>query len=251
MDKKSIIGVLNHAYFSEHPDEEEALRALPYLIKNCRSFVDVGASLGQYTKLASFTIKNARIVAIEADPLRFEELEKNCQKWSSVTGNNITAKHLAISSSTGAIKFQITNSMVSGALYKNDLSHLDSATRNAVNWQEIEVRSQTMDSLFENYVPDFVKMDIEGAEYLALQGAKGLLAKGKTSWLIELHNFTGEGGGNIPKMVITLMKQYGYGGVDFYGKVLFVREPWRRYPWRKLVSKLRGLKSKMREIIFG
>ncbi len=46
----------------------------------------------------------------------------------------------------------------------------------------------TLDSACEKYfVPDFVKMDIEGAEVLALKGAEKLLKNHKPKMIIEVH----------------------------------------------------------------
>ena len=35
--------------------------------------------------------------------------------------------------------------------------------------------------------PDVVKMDIEGGEAIALDGADRILSEGRTTWLIEIH----------------------------------------------------------------
>lgn len=50
MDKKTIYGILNEAYFGAQPHEQQAIRALRWLLPGRGTFVDLGASLGQYSK---------------------------------------------------------------------------------------------------------------------------------------------------------------------------------------------------------
>lgn len=51
-----------------------------------------------------------------------------------------------------------------------------------------EVPARTADSLAaELGLPDFIKVDTEGHEAMVLRGAAGILAAGKTGWLIEFH----------------------------------------------------------------
>lgn len=124
MDEKAIISKLNEAYFSANPHEREVIALMPKLLRGVQVFVDVGASLGQFTKAASQYLRNGTIVAVEADPLRHRELEKNCRQWATESGNAIRAIHGAVSNAPGTLKFQITNSSVSGGLVQHGLDHL-------------------------------------------------------------------------------------------------------------------------------
>ena len=55
--------------------------------------------------------------------------------------------------------------------------------------------------------PDFVKMDIEGAEVVALQGSRKLLAERKTNWLISLH---GREPDTTREPVHSILREFGY-----------------------------------------
>lgn len=59
------------------------------------------------------------------------------------------------------------------------------------DWAEVEtveVPARTADSLaLELGIPAFVKVDTEGHEVSVMEGADGLVRRGKTSWLIEFH----------------------------------------------------------------
>jgi len=79
------------------------------------------------------------------------------------------------------VPYFVTNSNVSGGLARQ-------TTGPDIEWEEIRVRSTTLDELFPDRAPDFVKIvDVEGAELAVLHGAKRILATGVTTFLIELH----------------------------------------------------------------
>jgi FkbM family methyltransferase len=212
MEKQRIIETLNQAYFSEQPHEMLVLREMPKLLKGVRVFADIGASLGQFTKAACESLSGATIVAVEADPVRFEELELNAKKWSQATGNQVNAIHAAATAEDGPVHFHVTQSSVSGGLFRHELNHLDAAAQSEVHWREISVAGRTLDSLFPDTPPDFVKMDIEGAELMAFRGAERILKAGRTTFLVELHDFTGPNGEAIPEAVRSILSRHGYHG---------------------------------------
>ena len=54
--------------------------------------------------------------------------------------------------------------------------------------QSIEVQVITLDEAATEYGrPDFIKLDVEGADIEAVRGAAGLLSGARPRWLIELH----------------------------------------------------------------
>src|SRR3546814_7789030 len=170
LDKQDVYAILNRAYFSEDCHEKTLLEQLPRFLEKSRLVVDVGASLGQYTKCASEAMKSGRIVAIEADPIRHEELQRNAALWAKSSAAPIDCLFAAVSNRVGSTTFHTTNSNVSGGL-------LPPTIKQEVKWQEIEVPAITLETLFENETPDFLKADIEGAELRMLQGATRILGR--------------------------------------------------------------------------
>ena len=230
MQSKEIIDTLNKAYFSEQPHEQAILAILPKLLGGVTSFADIGASLGQFTRMASKSLKNGKIFAVEADPVRFEELNKNVSVWAQETGNSIVARHAAVTKIAGPVEFQLTGSSASGGLFRNSLSHLSEDDQAKVQWRAVTVEGVTLDSLFPNDPPDLVKMDIEGGELGALEGARRILGLRKTRFLVELHDFDSPDGRRIPVAVAELMAEYGYRAVEICGKSLFVQSPILEHP---------------------
>jgi hypothetical protein len=69
------------------------------------------------------------------------------------------------------------------------------------------------DAAQEFFVPDFIKMDIEGAEDLALEGASETLAQRHPAMIIEVH------GADKEERCLAILKRYGY-------RILTVDQSW-------------------------
>lgn len=218
MEKNQVYETLNKAYFSAECHEKKAMKHLPSMLKSAKVFVDIGASLGQYTRLATENIQEGHIYAIEADPIRFEELERNCRKWSRLSGNKVTALNAAACDTDGKAEFFTTNSNVSGGLFRHDLPSCETK----VAWDKIEVDCITLDALFEDKIPDFIKIDVEGAELSVLRGAVDIIRSGKPKFLIEVHYWGHTQDGEATDDVFEFMKSFGYYPLSYYGNVLFV-----------------------------
>lgn len=214
MKKEEVYEILNQAYFSEGCHEKELLENLPRLLRRTRLFVDVGASLGQYTRLASRCMRGGRVVAIEPDPIRHEELARNAELWSRETGTIIEPLFAAAGNEAGEITFYTTQSNVSGGLFPH-------AVKTRVDWSEIRVPCITLDGLFPDDAPDFIKADIEGAEMRMLRGAKRILERGMTMFLMEIHPWADPAVGTRED-VPAFMRAYGYRPVSFFKHVLFL-----------------------------
>lgn len=217
MDKSQIYKILGEAYFSENPHEKELLIDFEKMLIGAALFVDIGASLGQFTKLANRVMRNGEIIAVEADPVRFEELERNCAQWAKESGNKIRAVHAAISDRNGTIVFQTTNSNVSGGLVRHAVNNAGEG----VTWSEVRVPSLTIDELCSKQNPTLIKMDIEGGELAALKGAQKCLAARKSRLVVEIHTFAELGGLRYYNEVIAFMKEHGYESLPLHDKTLF------------------------------
>ncbi len=219
MLKENIYEVLNRAYFSEDCHEKELLHQLPRLIREATLFVDVGASLGQYTKAASTVMRGGRIVAIEADPVRFEELRRNVKEWGRDSRARIEAIGAAVGSVDGSVTFHTTNSNVSGGLFPHMLAA-------DVEYEQIQVRALTLDGLFPNDPPDFIKADIEGAELRMLLGSSRILRARRTIFLLELHGWNDPEFKDTSAAIVRYMRGVGYWPVSFYAHTLFLPLGW-------------------------
>ncbi|MGB2799437.1 MAG: FkbM family methyltransferase [Dehalococcoidia bacterium] len=251
MEKDEIYASLNRAYFSEDMHERVTIDKLPQLLRSAAVFVDIGASLGQYTYNASRCMNGGRIIAVEPDSVRFERLVQNCRQWGAETGNTIEPWQAAICDLDGTVTFHITNSPVSGGLFKHATSEAKKQ-KEAVVWEEITVPSYRLDTLLTEElpdgtqrftVPDLVKIDVEGSESRVLAGCPCLLAKGKTKFLIEIHKWRDPGVKVLEQDVFKFMRSHGYYGMNIGGRILFVKRTGRSkvawligWPIRKSVA---------------
>lgn len=236
MDKDEVYFILNKAYFAEDCHERDLLENLTHLIADARFFVDVGASLGQYTLAATRAMRGGRVLAIEADPVRHEELERNAVRWASESGCIIDILFAAAGDSSGETSFFTTQSSVSGGLFPRENGTLD--------WQEIQVPAVTLDEVCGTAMPDFIKADVEGAELRMLKGASRILAARQTVFLLEIHPWDDP---SVPNSgsVSEFMRCHGYYPAAFYDHTLFMPFglPYLREKaasgWRRLRRRIR------------
>lgn len=214
MDAGDIYETLNEAYFSDDPHEREVIDHLPLLLDGVRVGVDCGASLGQYTRALARNLSGGAVHAIEADPIRFEELTRNGARWADETGTEVITHHRAVTDVSGTMPFYVTNSNISGGLSKHTVGA-------EVEWEEIEMITTTLDSLFPDEPPGFVKVDVEGAELAVLRGATRILQQGTTTFLVELHESWGDGDGED---VVRLLDSYGYRRAFLFGQTVFTTD---------------------------
>jgi FkbM family methyltransferase len=236
MKKEEIYNILDKEYFSEHMHEKHVIDHLPELIKHTNVFVDIGASLGQYTYFMNKLMNQGEIIAVEPDPVRYERLKQNSDNWSKSSENAITCIEGVVSDTNKELPFFTTNSNLSGGLFKHDLPKMHSNVKSSVAWSEIKVRSYTLDSLCADKVPDLVKVDVEGSELRVLLGAKNLIKQGNVLFLMELHNWNDPQGQKSADDIFDFFIQYGYKHINFYGKSLFAKHFLKRYPllWSKI-----------------
>jgi FkbM family methyltransferase len=162
--------------------------------------IDVGAHIGPYTLKTSKRVgSNGKVVAIEADPENFNILNRNIQ-LNKFT--NVIALNYAAYSKESKIKLYLL--MKDSSYTKLYTVMTDRATKynpvmtdRAGNEKKfVEVQANTLDYLLElsgikHEDVNWIKIDVEGAEYDVLKGAKNILSKSDNiSLLIEIHNLS-------------------------------------------------------------
>ena len=136
---------------------------------------DVGANIGLVTSTLLRLFPSARVHAFEPTPQTAEVLRERLAHDARGVINE-----LAVSDRDGSTVFRVDNKTHGGG--SNSLLHHSEhfATRARVDrYREVQVVTTTLDSYAEQHSVshiDLLKLDIEGAELLALQGAKNLLA---------------------------------------------------------------------------
>ena len=204
LKKNEVFEVLNEAYFGNLRHEDDVLKLLPKLLKKCDIFVDVGASLGTYTKEATDHLKNRQIYSIEADPLRFDGLKKKVEQLQKNNNNNeIIAIHGAVGDSNESLTFFTDSTNTSGSLTTIE-GRVSSENFVSVQGYKIDTLIDVKDKAI------LVKIDVEGAEYSVVEGMSELLKRNKVELLIELHSWGDKRTNKYPHHLLLRMMLKGF-----------------------------------------
>jgi len=145
-------------------------------------YYDVGAHAGFFCLVASrFVGPSGKIVAFEPDPENAATLKANIAK-NGLT--QVTILEAAVWSSPGHVTFE----RASDASNRTQ-GHVSSA--NDAGLHRISVPAVRLDDLVfgdGHPAPRLIKMDVEGAEWEALQGARRLLTEAQPKLLCEVHD---------------------------------------------------------------
>jgi FkbM family methyltransferase len=155
-------------------------------------FWDVGANAGYHSLLGARTVgPNGAVVAFEPDPRACEIIRDQL----SLNGiSNCTIEEAAVADRPGSVVLRRLPNCL--------MSTLDGIVEGG---EPLDVRATTMDSMLETSPPpNLIKMDIEGAEVLALQGGERLFATHRPRLLLSLH------GDKAATYCTDLMRRHGY-----------------------------------------
>ena len=176
-----------------------------FILKEGDIVVDVGAHIGLYTIIASKQVGlKGKVVAIEAEPGNFEILTTNI-KLNQLT--NVLSLNSAASSKEEKVKLNMPYEELGHTKYHSIMfQRVGEAGKKFV-----EVDANTLDNLLpQNGIEEvnWIKIDVEGAEYEVLRGATKTLSKSKDiALLIEIHNL---GCTNFYQQIIDFLRPYGF-----------------------------------------
>lgn len=154
---------------------EREILLLPYLVNNSSVYFDIGSNIGIYLFWAEkFGISKA--YGFEPIPILFNKLKK--------IFNQYQIENIAISSLKGECSLRIPISSKSNNEAKASIIQDNFAN----NFEEIIVSTETLDNYCKTNLiyPDFIKIDVEGAEGYVIEGAKDTIEKQRPILLIEI-----------------------------------------------------------------
>jgi FkbM family methyltransferase len=153
------------------------------LSKNSTIIFDIGCNIG-YTALLGLTNENVKkILLVDPNPQALIIAHKNLIQ-NNLIGKTSTFVSFVSDANDNEIDFYTIGHGAAGSIYK---SHAETAA--SLN-SFIKVKTVTLDflSTYFNLAPDFVKIDVEGAEFQVLVGAKETVLKNKPKILVEMHS---------------------------------------------------------------
>lgn len=151
--------------------EPETSRFIASHLKPGDTFWDLGANAGYHTLMAAREVgSTGRVIAVEPDPGTCEILREQLE-LNGIT--HCTVVQAAVSDRAGHTRLVRRASDPRG----NALQEIDNPAIDNKVGDVVQVPSLTMDELSARYpLPRLIKMDIEGAEVLALPGGRTFLS---------------------------------------------------------------------------
>nr|MDP8942257.1 FkbM family methyltransferase [Thermoproteota archaeon] len=141
---------------------------------------------------------------IEANPSNFEMLNRNI-KLNQLT--NIISLNNAVYSKETKIKLYLPGEELGHTIYNTVMSD---RAKNEDKF--VEVSANTLDYFLQlKGITDvnWIKIDVEGAEFEVLKGATNVLSKSKDiALLIEIHNLSG--GTNLYRPILEFLRLYNF-----------------------------------------
>lgn len=131
------------------------------------TIVDCGANVGLFSLWLGAA---KRVIAVEPNPNTFRRLKRNME----INGINATTIQAAVSSADGTVKMDFAGPSVLAEIGETG----------------VEVPSRSLDSLLDELGADSVdvlKLDVEGHEIEALEGAAGSLSGGRVKRIFAEH----------------------------------------------------------------
>jgi methyltransferase, FkbM family len=206
MNNTSVRLVANDEYVtsktqSRFQEEEYELMNILEEVKNDDVFYDIGANTGLYSCFVANKCDRCQVVAFEPYPPNITELNNNAElnnpEWISI-------RNVALSDTFGTVCFSTPDEPTPG---HGAGSITDDQSGESVR----TVRGDKLISENEAPSPNIVKIDVEGAEPLVVDGLKNALSDRRCRLVFcELHpSALSEYGSNTSKMV-TKFEKMGY-----------------------------------------
>jgi len=184
--------------------EQEVKRHLA--MEENETFLDVGANVGAYSLMIAneYKDKGVKVIAIEAHPENFKALCRNieCNKFENI----ILAINKVISDYKGSI--DLYDRSHDGTRVDSEMYSICSDQRiGAYNTlhpggKSLRVECNTLDNILDTEKVDVIKMDVEGAEVLALKAAPKTLGRIRKI-VVEIH-------GDNSEEVERLLRTHGF-----------------------------------------
>lgn len=170
--------------------------------KQSKCFVDVGTNLGWFTCLASKMMPDGRVYGFEMDDGNYALVTRNLELNQC---DNTQVHHLAVSDTAGEVTY-VRDEDSSSSVFRM------STTASANDDGTVTVRAVCLDEFFANepVQPDLMKIDVEGAEMMALRGMKGLLENAAPTLFVEIHPADLPSFGSNGQEVLSFLAERGY-----------------------------------------
>ena len=182
--------------------EKDDSEMLFKLINDGDTIFDIGANIGWYSNHLAKKFPNSTIYSFEPIPETFNQISANTELNGAT---NIRLNNMALSSKKEKLTFFYSPTVTGASSSKN-------ITENQ-NMTKLELEAETIDNfIITNSIDklDFVKCDVEGAEYFVYQGGLETFKNNKPIIFTEMLRKWAAKFGYHPNDIISYFKNFGY-----------------------------------------
>ncbi len=150
-------------YFSfKRKQDAPEINLIKKFVKPGFNVLDIGANIGFYARILSDQVgSTGSVVCFEADRQNFKHLQTNLNGY-----NNVMIHNVAVADAAGELDMYVSHRL-----------NVDNRTYKPEQYKtSYKVKAQPVDEVIKpGSRIDFVKMDIQGAEFLALKGMQRVM----------------------------------------------------------------------------
>jgi FkbM family methyltransferase len=188
----------SHIYWHREMMEGQYDSFIYEVLSKCRNIEgatmwDIGAHIGYHSlSFAALVGPSGHVVAFEPNPYNINRFRKNSQRNPSLA-KRITLMTCALSNVDGEASFVFSPEVDSGRSSGSHLDRIHTPERSIAyqSFSRTTVSTVKADTLLREECippPSIVKIDVEGAEVLVLEGSLGMLSTVKPTLFIEIHH---------------------------------------------------------------
>jgi FkbM family methyltransferase len=198
-----LLGMRPEAY------EVELTNVLTSHVTSGSTIVDIGAHVGLHTLMFSRRAgPTGRIIAVEPSPANARLLREHLS-WNNC--RNVKIVEAAVGDRKCDVNFTFRSDATDSGAFANSLAY-------DIGGTTATVRMTTIDTICVDCQPDLVKIDVEGAEMLALWGARDVLKRSALTLIVAIHPEAMRALGTSPAEVIEFLAGCGYEGRHLDGR---------------------------------
>jgi FkbM family methyltransferase len=188
--------------------EPELTNFLVNQVKRAATVLDIGAHVGLHTLMFSRRVGvEGRVLAVEASPANAKLLHKHLD-WNDC--RNVQVIEAAIGDREGQAAFTFRPDPTDPGGFANSLAY-------DIGGETATIPVTMIDTVCAGCEPDLIKIDIEGAELLALRGAHKTLARSAPTLVVAIHPDAMRALGTDPAELILFLGGCGYKGYHLDG----------------------------------
>ncbi len=188
--------------------EQDLVARLGSLIKPGALVIDIGAHVGLQSLMFAHAVgPHGSVISVEPSPASAGLLRSHLA-WNKCS--NVKVIEAAVSDTAGSTEFAFRTEATDWGGFANSLAY-------DVGGDKVVVTLTTIDVICAGHDPALIKIDVEGAELLALRGAVETLERVHPKLIVAIHPEPMRAMDTSPRELVEFMEARGYVGVDLNG----------------------------------